>query len=686
INDFVVSQPAFGTQPTSETVVKIAYDNTAIYFAIIAFDKQEDIRKQFTARDRESRQDCDYVSVTLDTYNDKQNAFQFIVTTANVQSDIRISSTSSSNNGNFDYNWDAVWDSKVSFFKDGWITEIKIPYMSLRFAPKTVQDWGMNVGRFMRRNNEFSTWNPINPQIAGIVNQNGILSELKDLTPPLRLNFLPYISGGYSVVPTQNGVSTTVLRNGGMDVKYGINESFTMDMTLIPDFGQVQSDNVVLNLSPFEIQFNENRPFFTEGTELFNKAGIFYSRRVGRTPEGYYAAKQLASDSGYTILRNPTQTQLYNATKFSGRTNKNLGIGFFNAITAPMYAEMIDEKGNIFKMKTETGANYNILVFDQALKNRSSIAFTNTNVYRGTENRNANVASVDMSLFDKNNTYNLRFSGKWSQIYGSENYGGYKSNIFIGKVSGNWQWGVTNNIESKRYDPNDLGYLQAPNEFTTTALLSYNQFTPNKYFNYRNYDFRIVQRNLLVPFAYSEIEYRASFLHVFKNFWDLRLVIDGSPFRQYDYFELRKEGAKFQKLPWQYLGIYGSTDSRKKLYIGYGGGYGFLFDRNLPYINFYSNIRYRFNNRLTIQLESNQEQDKGEFGWSHNDVLTGEPIVGQRTMKRLDNILNINYNFQSRMNLIVRARHFWSKVTYERFFNVDNLGNWEHKERAFESG
>ncbi|MFY7652546.1 MAG: DUF5916 domain-containing protein, partial [Chitinophagaceae bacterium] len=100
----------------------------------------------------------------------------------------------------------------------------------------------------------------------------------------------------------------------------------------------------------------------------------------------------------------------------------------------------------------------------------------------------------------KNNNYNLRFSGKWSQIYGNQNYSGYKSNLFIGKVSGNWQWGITNNIESKRYDPNDLGFLQAPNEFTTSATLSYNQFTANKHFNFRNYDFRIVQRNLLVPF------------------------------------------------------------------------------------------------------------------------------------------------------------------------------------------
>jgi hypothetical protein len=110
------------------------------------------------------------------------------------------------------------------------------------------------------------------------VNQFGMLTGLKDIKPPLRLSLLPYISTGYSTVPTNAGTINTFLHNGGMDVKYGINESFTLDMTLVPDFGQVQSDNVILNLTPFEQQFNENRPFFTEGTELFNKAGIFYSR------------------------------------------------------------------------------------------------------------------------------------------------------------------------------------------------------------------------------------------------------------------------------------------------------------------------------------------------------------------------------------------------------------------------
>ena len=162
-----------------------------------------------------------------------------------------------------------------------------------------------------------------------------------------------------------------------MDVKYGINESFTLDMTLIPDFAQVQSDNVLLNLSPFEVKFDDYRPFFTEGTELFNKAGLFYSRRIGAAPA--LANKVLhtyGNKPDYEIVKNPGITRLYNATKFSGRTKGNLGIGVFNAITAPMHAKIRNlTTATDTAILTEPLTNYNIVVFDQALKNRSSVSY-----------------------------------------------------------------------------------------------------------------------------------------------------------------------------------------------------------------------------------------------------------------------------------------------------------------------
>ena len=159
------------------------------------------------------------------------------------------------------------------------------------------------------------------------------------------LIFLPMYLPVYEAHRKTANIKRNGLISGGMDVKYGINESFTLDATLIPDFGQVVSDNVVNNLTPYEVRFEENRPFFTEGTEIFNKAGLFYSRRVGDIPRGYSNIVGLwpTVDPNIEILKNPARTQLYNGLKFSGRTKKKLGIGVFNAITAPMYATIRDK-------------------------------------------------------------------------------------------------------------------------------------------------------------------------------------------------------------------------------------------------------------------------------------------------------------------------------------------------------
>jgi Domain of unknown function (DUF5916)/Carbohydrate family 9 binding domain-like len=307
INDFIVSYPNFGNIASKKTEVKIAYDNTAIYILAIMYDDKINIRKQLTQRDGIDRQDCDFFTVGLDTYQDKQNAFVFQLSAAGVQADARQSSA----NG-VDRSWDAVWESAVTIEQDKWIAEIKIPFSAIRFAKKDVQNWGLQLTRNIRKLNESNTWSPQNPNVDGTINQWGTLNNLKNIVPPLRLSFLPYISGGVRQSPTSNGNTTEYLKSGGMDVKYGINESFTVDMTLIPDFAQVQSDNKFLNLSPFKVRFEDFRPFFTEGTELFNKAGLFYSRNIGAEPRGNGDVLNFArNNSEYTINKNPGITRLY---------------------------------------------------------------------------------------------------------------------------------------------------------------------------------------------------------------------------------------------------------------------------------------------------------------------------------------------------------------------------------------
>ena len=706
--DFIQNSPHFGQPSLVKSTVRILYDNNAVYIGAYLYDNPTLIRRQLTARDGEQRQDADYFAVFFDTYNDKQNGFQFLVTPANVQSDAKLNPTGNVGYGDFgDRAWDAVWQSQTRIVADGWIVEMRIPYFSLRFSKKDVQTWGLQLLRYTRRDNEMAFWNPVNPNENGFINQFGQFTGLRDIQPPLRLSFSPYLSSGVRYNPEGYGNRKEVLHNGGMDVKYGINESFTLDATLIPDFGQVISDNVINNLSPFEQQFQENRPFFTEGTELFKKSGLFYSRRIGAVPGGYYAARNLP---GYTTVENPGITQLYNAIKLSGRTRGKLGVGVFNAVTAPMHATV---QSNYSKLdstfETEPLTNYNLVVLDQALKGRSSITFTNTNVLRSGAARDANVSGLDVSLYTNDNRYQLKLTGRYSKIFGytplpgldNSSYGinlvedtvrtggrllvkpydGFKTTLFLGKVSGKVQYNLSTNVVSNRYDPNDMGYLQAPNEVLYDATASYNQLTSTENFISYRYVLGTRYTNMYKPYAYNQFEVYARGFWIFKNFWDVTFNIGSQPRASHDYFELRTPNRYLQKPAFHYVSAEGSTDSRKRLFVNYSLGFAHAEVENGDYFMTNLGVRYRFNNRFTLSLSMNREDEHNQIGYAFLREPNGDPIIGYRRNVQTSTVLNGIYNFTSRLNLTLRTRHYWNKVRYNSFYNVAPDGS--HLRRAF---
>lgn len=677
LTDFIQNFPTYGIPISKKTEVKILYDNTAIYVGAYLYDDPALIRKQITQRDGEQQNNVDYFSVFFDTYNDHQNGFQFLVTTANVQTDARLSPGSGSDFNSFgDKTWDAVWDSKVNMKADGWVVEMRIPYLSLRFAKKDVQKWGLQLLRFFRRNNESSFWNPVNPKVNGFVNQFGEISNLKNILPPLRLSLSPYVTSGFRNSPQTNGYLNEWLRNGGMDVKFGLNESFTLDATLVPDFGQVISDNVVNNLTPYEVKFKENRPFFTEGTEIFNKAGLFYSRRVGARPSGFNAAKRFVADNpDWELQKNPTLTQLYNAAKFSGRTKQKLGIGIFNALTAPMEAKIRNRvSGKDSVLETERLSNYNIVVLDQALKGRSSITFTNTNVLRNGNARDANVSALDFSLYNKRNSYALNGTVRYSKIGGTTPYDGYNTTAKIGKVSGNWQFYLLNNILSDKYDPNDLGILSAPNEVSYRANLAYRKFKPTKNFITYSYSLSPRLQYLYKPYAFRRFDVTATAFWVFKNFWDITFLTNIVPGNENNYFELRTAG-RYLRYPSNYaFSLSGSSDSRKKIFFSYGGAYALAPEYDNVYSSINLGMRYRFNNRFSLDLQTTSTYEVNQLGYAFMRETNKEPIVGFRDNREFISILSGIYNFTSRLNLTLRARHYWNKVNYIGFYNVDAKG------------
>ena len=678
ITTFTEVFPTFGAAPKEKTSVKIAYDNTAIYISAILTQSPKSMRKQLTQRDVIGMQDTENFSISFDTYQDRQNGFRFSVTAAGVQGDGKLTGT------DFDAAWDAVWQSAVQTTATGWQLEIKIPYNAIRFAKKPVQNWGMQISRYLRAINSNITWSPEDPNKNGSLNQWGDLVNIKNLVPPIRLSFLPYLSGGVRVSPTSNGTTTEYLKSGGMDVKYGINESFTLDMTLIPDFAQVQSDNVFLNLTPFEVKFNDFRPFFTEGTELFNKAGLFYSRRIGDEPNGTAGVLNLAANNpNYIIKKNPGITRLINATKLSGRTKGNLGIGLFNAVTAPMYAKLT-HNDNDTSILTEPLTNYNIAVFDLALKNRSSVTLTNTNVTRKGNTRNANVTAANTSFFDKKNNYVLMVNAIYSNIYGTQyKYNGYSANITTGKVSGLWQYNVNAAVESDTYDPNDLGFLQNNNSIVYGASTSYNINQPTKYFLRHSYGININNTYLYNPRVWSNVELQAFSFFLFKNFWDLSLFTEVKPGRYNDYFEARTPGVNLKRYGYAYLGAEGSTDSRKKWFVNYNGGYGVTTSvQGDGYIEGELGARYRFSNRLQLGTSFKNTTDLGQWGYSTRSsistLVTGynDPIIAYRKTSVSNLIVNGQYSFTPRMNATIRLRHNYTKVYNKAFYNLQKEGNF----------
>jgi hypothetical protein len=385
------------------------------------------------------------------------------------------------------------------------------------------------------------------------------------------------------------------------------------------------------------------------------------------------------TDQNLQIIKNPTVTQLYNAIKFSGRTKNKLGIGVFNAVGAAMNAVVRDKTtGDETKILTEPLTNYNILVLDQALKGRSYLTFTNTNVIReGSEQRDANVSALDLSLYDNSNRYNLKASSRYSKIFGPNPYDGFNTVLRAGKVSGEFQFYVQNSIKSDKYDPNDLGYLAYANEILYTGEAGYFNFKPNnKLLNYYyKVDFSYSRSYDPNAFSYFNIFSTANW--TFRNFWNFSAVLGSFPEDQHDYYVLNTPG-KFVKRPaYSYIQFLGNTDERRRLYFNYSFLIAKFNESQKNYHLATGALRYRFSNRFTVEASISHESEKNYIVYAGR-LSTGEPVIGFVDFLNIENIIALSYNFAPRINLTARARHYWSKVPYNQFATVTSTGDYNY--------
>lgn len=679
-SDFIQREPTPNIAPLFDSQVRILYDNEAIYIAaVMRDDEPEKIMMQMSERD--DLGSTDWFAAIFDTYGAGTDGVGFVVSAAGVQFDTKYTQQGE------DSSWDAVWESEIKINNDGWVVEMKIPFSQLRFKSEEVQNWSVNFARQNRRVREKSWWSPLRPDIQGFLNQAGKLTGIENIKSPLRLSLTPYVTTYLEnrVDPfTQSNYGWSTAYNAGLDLKYGINDAFTLDMVLIPDFGQASSDQLILNLGPFEQFLSENRPFFTEGVEIFEKGNFFYSRRVGGSPVNRF---KLFTDIGIgdRIIDNPNTNQLYNATKISGRTNKGLGVGFFNAVEGATNAIVERLDGSQYMIETNPLTNYNVLVLDQNLRNNSSISFINTNVTREGSTYDANVTGLDYVLRTKDQKWQLDGKVGVSQIYSSEATDiGHTASISLNETHGKFNYGGGYTEESDNYDPNDLGFLFSPNERSMGAYINFNEYEPKGNFNRYEFFLGTGYGRLYDPGVFTDFNIDFNIFAMTKNFFAFGFNGTINPIGSDDYFEPRTfDFSRVYSLASSYyVSGFISTDYNKR--FAYDIRYGFnKFDQeNRMGHDVFLSPRFRFNDRFNMILSSSISLQKADEGWVNKNLVPSEKIAwsdddilfGRRDRMTVTNSVRGEYIFTSKMSLSFRLRHYWDQVQYQDFGTLNDTG------------
>lgn len=665
ITDFIQQSPVNGGTPSQRTEVKMMYDDRAIYVLATLYDtKPDSIFSELGERDSGDEASADLFSVEINPYNNGLNSMEFMVSAAGVQMD------SKNDLYAMHKTWDAVWKSEVRKTNEGWIAEMEIPFSAIRFPKKEIQLWEINFFRLIKRNGEAITWNFVDKNKNGWLNQAGEMHGLKDINPPVRLSLMPYLTSYLN--------KDKVSFKGGLDLKYGLNESFTLDMMLIPDFGQTRADDAVLNLTSVETKYDEKRQFFTEGTELFSKGDIFYSRRIGSQPRNYNnISSQLAPHE--IIKNNPTESNLYNASKISGHTSSGWGIGFLNAVTQKQAAEVKDTISGLTRnIITQGVTNYNLIVVDKVIGKESYISWVNTNVAIPEEHHLANVSGLDF----KYNFQGYLLSGDafLSYIRNKETTNastefGQRFNLNFAKTKGLFRYELYNSVLSNKYNPRDFGYLENNNLISNTLKLQYLNYTPSRHFNEITGELYVYYDNLYKPLLYSRLELSGNLKFIFKQFNYVKLYLSATPIKKYDYFEPRVEGWKYKEPTAAFGGVEYSSDFRKKLAFNALVGYWHASQYNKSSWDISFQPRYRVNDRLSLNYQFTSTILQNAIGYVDKNANNDSIFFGRRNIINIENIGAVKLSLSNKSLLNFRLRHYWSNVGYQSFYLLKPNGD-----------
>jgi hypothetical protein len=649
-NDFVQNEPYNGRPASQRTDFKILFDEDNLYVAIKAHDTNPDsIVSRLTRRDEA---DGDMVGIIVDSYHDQRTGFLFGVSSAGVKYDLMFT-----NDGqNEDESWDPNWWVKTSINKEGWIAEMKIPFSQVRFEKNSGDTWGLEMARVYYRENETDFWQHIPADAPGFIHLIGELSGLEKIKPRKIFDITPYgVARGETF---SKDVSDPFMKTGrragasaGLDAKIGVTNNITMDLTVNPDFGQVEADPSEVNLTAYETYFGEKRPFFIEGNNIvkFNLGIgsdndgddiIFYSRRVGRGPSYSPDLK----DGWHANI--PSYTNILGAAKLSGKTKKGMSLGFMNAVTSEEIAE-IDTVGGITTRTVEPLTNYFIGRVQQDFKDGNTLLgaiFTGT--YRDLDEGTADLfhkgactGGIDFTQYFSDKSWMLNVNAAFSQVKGSSeiirktqessaryfqrpdnsytsydpsrlSLAGTGGRMQINKLDGHWNFLGCVNWKSPGFELNDMGYMTQADQVISVIWGSYAQWEPKSFYKkYRISGDLYLANDFGGNIIGGGMEWNASVN--LKNYWSA--WTGGSLNKASNSNDLLR-GGPMMITNGSFSHSFGfSTDYRDKLVLEYFIFYNRVFNKSGHSVYNEATLNYKPSNYLSISLSPS-------YGRSFNEL------------------------------------------------------------------